>query len=57
MYERTANQGLSENCGPDPVAFQMEAIINDINYCLALDPPDTVRAQYLLDKATLKFNS
>jgi hypothetical protein len=53
MYERAREIGLQNNYGPDPVAFQMEAIVDDINYSNATD--DGVRAQWLLDRATLKF--
>ena len=56
MYERAAEQGRQTNSGPDPVAFQMEALVDDINLCNSLDPPDVVRADYLLGKASLKFN-
>ena len=55
MYERAADQGQQANAGPDPVAFQMEALVADINFSTAND--DTVRAAYLLTKASLKYNA
>lgn len=55
MYERAADQGRQTNAGPDPVAFQMEALVADINFSTAND--DVVRATYLLDKASLKYNA
>jgi hypothetical protein len=55
MYERAADQGRQTNAGPDPVAFQMEALVADINFSTAID--DTVRADFLLTRASLKYNA
>lgn len=52
VYEKTASAGLFTNKGPNEDAFLLQAIVDDINYCLALDPPDTVRANLLLEYAS-----
>jgi len=55
VYEKTARAGLFSNAGPDPSAFNLQAIIDDYNYCLALNPPDTVRAEQLLTFANQEY--
>jgi hypothetical protein len=55
VYTKTAASGLFSNEGPNEAAFALQAIIDDINYCLALSPPDTVRAQILLDFANTQY--
>jgi len=49
MLIQTALDGLASNNGPSPQAFQMEAVYNDTQLCLAQD--DTVREDWLLIRA------
>jgi len=44
-----ASSGLATETGPDQTAFQMMAIVEDLDLCVARN--DTVRYDYLLLKA------
>jgi len=55
MLVQTARSGMATNAGPNSVAFQMEAVYNDTQLCLAQN--DTVRYNQLLTKATEVWGS
>jgi hypothetical protein len=55
VYEITARAGLFTNSGPAQEAFNLQAIIDDYIYCMALTPPDVVRADQLLTFANQSY--
>jgi hypothetical protein len=55
VYEIAARAGLFLNSGPSQEAFNLQAIIDDYNHCVALNPPDTVRAEQLLTFANQSY--
>ena len=42
MNNLVATTGLQSNSGPDEKCLQMWSIINEVDRCQALDPPDLV---------------
>ena len=55
VYEITARAGLFTNSGPSQEAFNLQAIIDDYTHCVALNPPDVVRADQLLTFANQSY--
>jgi len=56
MYRTAAVQGLQSNSGPDEICMQMQSVVNEIERCQALDPPDIVREAQLLNLASNTFS-
>jgi len=54
-YINAASSGFATSSGPNPTAFQQQAIYNDLMFCLQTDNVD--RYNYLIEKASDAWSS